>query len=200
MTSVIRTCWRQSRDPKRPDDELVWSTLKRPAEVTIRKQLLLTHDLAAVAALSFAIGHLIALPNVERAILLFFIPPVIAGAFLIANRSDPFLLSACRFFISLIAYAVLIAELTTWAPIPKPQFAGMPLVADRILSYYFVAFGLFLWIICPGYILIHWLRRWWGQRTKGVFATCFLFVAWVSWVGTMGALATAAFIGRDKIL
>lgn len=165
----------------------------------IRKQLLLAHDLGAIVALTFAIGHLLVLPNVERAVLLFFLPPSIAGTLLIANRSDPFVLAACRFFLSLIAYAVLIAELTTWAPFPKPQFPGMPLVADRILSYYFVAFGLFLWVICPSYILTNWLRRWWGQLSKGVFASCFLFTAWITWIGTMGALATAAFIGRNKI-
>ena len=161
--------------------------------------MILAHDLVAIAALVFAIGHLLALPNVQPAIVCWFIPPLIAGALLAANRSDPFLLAACRFFLSLIASAVLIAELTVWLPFPKPQFPGIPLVADRILCYYFVAYGLFLWIVCPAYILVHWLRHWWGQRVKGVFATGFLLTAWTTWVGTMSVLAVVAILCRNKI-
>jgi hypothetical protein len=169
-------------------------------ETPIRKQLLLAHDLFAIAALTFAIVHLLSIPNVERAILAYFIPPLIAGTILLVNRSDPLLLAACRFFISLIANGVLIAELTIQLPFPKPQFPPMPLVADRILCYYFVSFGLFLWIVCPAYILMYWLRHWIRQRYKGIVATCFLFIAWTTWLGTMCVLAIAVFIGRDKIV
>jgi hypothetical protein len=160
--------------------------------------LFLTHDLYAFAVLIFAVVQLAWLPNVDRHVLMFFIPPSIALLILAVNRRNAFLRAACRLFVSMIAVAVTVAELTLALPFPKAMFPGMPHIADRILCYYFVAYGLFLWIICPGYILTSWLRDWQRMRPKPVGRTLFLFTAWACWLGTMLALAAALVFGRNR--
>lgn len=165
----------------------------------LRRWLVRVHDLLALSALSIAIVQLAIIPNAKLEILAYFIPPLIAAAMLLVNRCDPFLLAACRLFLSLLALAVTAAELTVSFPFPKPQFPGLPLLADRILAYYFVAYGLFLWIICPGYVLAHWFRHWMTEQPKRVFGTLFLLTAWATWLGTTLALAIAIVIGRHRL-
>lgn len=165
----------------------------------VRHWLVRVHDLLAMTALVIAILQLATLPNFELAYLLFFVPPLLAALVLLVNRCDPFLLAACRVFLSLIAVAVTTAELTVSLPIPKPLFPGLPLLADRILAYYGVAYGLFLWIICPSYILTHWSRHWITEQSKGVFGTLFLLTAWAAWLVAMLGLAFTLVVSRHRL-
>ncbi|WP_254512227.1 hypothetical protein [Anatilimnocola floriformis] len=158
--------------------------------------LLLLHDLFAFGALTTAVVQLAWLPNVDRTVLMFFVPPAIACLILVNNRVDPFVRSACRLFLTFIAVAVTIAELTMALPIPKAIFPGMPHVADRILVYYFFAYGGFLWVLCPGYVLASWLHAWRKMRPKPVGGTLFLLIAWAAWLGTLLTLAVALVISR----
>lgn len=165
----------------------------------VQRWLVRVHDLLAMTALVIAIVQLATLPKIELAILLFFVPPLIGATILLINRSDPFLLAACHLFLSLIAIAVTVAELTVTLPIPKPVFPGLPLLADRILAYYFVAYGLFLWIICPGYILTHWSRHWITEQPKDVLGTLFLLTAWAAWLVAMLGLAFTLVVSRHRL-
>jgi hypothetical protein len=158
----------------------------------------LAHDLLALALLAGAVVQLALLPNFERGMLLFFIPPTIAGVVLLVNRADPLVLAACRLFLGLIATSVLCAELSLFLAIPKPQFPGIPLAADRVLTFYFVAYGVFLWIICPAHILVTWLRHWWNERPKRACGTAFLCTAWSAWLGTMATLLVCLIVCRKK--
>lgn len=164
----------------------------------MRRWLTRLHDLLAFSALVVAAVQLAQLPNAERWILFFFIPPLIAGAFLLANRGDPFFLAACRLFLSMIAIAVTVAEVTLALPVPKPQFPGMPLLADRILVAYLVAYGLFLWILCPAYVLTTWLRDWWQVMPRSTGRGLFLLTAWACWLIMMLKLTAAAVIARGR--
>ncbi len=174
-------------------------SIERKKTLAVRRWLVRVHDLLALIALVIAVVQLATIPNAELGILAFFIPPLIAAALLLVNRSDPLLLAACRLFLSLLALAVTTAELTVSLPFPKPQVPGLPPLADRIVTYYFVAYGLFLWVICPGYVLTNWLRHWITEQPKGVFGTLFLLTAWTAWLGTMLALAIALVIGRHRL-
>jgi hypothetical protein len=157
------------------------------------------HDVFAFVVLGSAIWQLAVLPNVERAVLAFFIPPILALLFLVTNtgRFNPTVIRGCRLFLSMIVVSVLLGEQRFVLANLKPQFPGMPAQADRILVFYFVAYGLFLWVICPGYVLGSWLRQHWSGSPTGksswiMYAGCFF------WVGTMGVLGTALVTHHNK--
>ena len=119
------------------------------------RALKLAYWLLVVGALIRAIALLAALPNVERAVLLYFVPPAVACLFLIADsgKFNRTAIRGCEVFLSLIAIAVVVGEQPFVLPNLKPQFPGMPLQADRILVCYFAAYTLFVSVICPAYVL-----------------------------------------------
>jgi len=140
--------------------------------------------------LSRAAAHLANNPNVERAVLLYFVPPLIA-AFLIAvnliNATNPAVIALCQIFLSLIAVAVLLAELPQVMPNLKPQFPGLPPQQDRILVFYFFAYFLYLWILLPPYLLGTSLYQHYRKRVAGIsWTTC--LAGSLTWLVTIGIL------------
>src|SRR5688572_18004639 len=89
---------------------------------SITHHLLVAHDLWAIGTLILVICQLAILPKVERAILLYFVPPLIAWLILVVNRGriNATPISGCRLFLTLIALAVTAGELTFILPNLKP--------------------------------------------------------------------------------
>lgn len=160
--------------------------------------LLVVHDLWAFGTLMFVIAHLARLPNVERAILLYFIPPLIAWLILAINRgriqATP--ITGCRLFLTMIAAAVTLGEMTFILPSLKPQFPGMPPVADRVLVFYFAAYIIFIWLICPSYVigLMFRARRNGDPSRLAPFALYSIAGIWLGTVVLLVGSFTYAFI------
>ena len=149
------------------------------------------HWIWVAAALAYAVTLLALLPNVERAMLLWFVPPLLA-CFLLAlnkiNRTNPEVICLCKVFLSMVAVAVLLGEQRVLFANLKPQFPGMPAQQDRILTFYFMAYALFLWVLLPGYLLgnsnyLHYHRR----PAPISLPTCCIGTA--TWLGVMALLA-----------
>ena len=150
----------------------------------------IAHLIAAAAVLSHAAAHLALNPNIERAVLLYFVPPATA-VFLIAinlvNGTNPAVIALCQIFLNLIAVAVLLGELPFVLPNLKPQFPGLPPQQDRILVFYFIAYALFLWLLLPPYFLGTSLYRHYRKAYAAIsFPTC--CVGALTWVGVMTLL------------
>jgi hypothetical protein len=114
------------------------------------------HLIAAAAVLAHAAAHLAINPKIERAVLLYFVPPVLAVLLLAVNLirgTNPAVIILCQVFLDMIAVAVLLGELKFFLPNIKPQFPGVPPQQDRILTFYFIAYMMFLWILLPPYFL-----------------------------------------------
>jgi hypothetical protein len=88
-------------------------------------------------------------------VLLYFVPPVLAYLFLIADtgKFNRTAILGCEIFLSLISIAVVLGEQPFVLPNLKLQFPGMPPQADRVLVFYFAAYLLFILVICPAYVL-----------------------------------------------
>lgn len=126
----------------------------------------LAHDVIAFAILVHAAIGLATLPNGPSPVLGYFVPPAMAFLFLICNflicntgKCDRTVLAGCRVFLGLIATFVLIAHLPFVLPNLKPQFPGLPPQQDRVICFFLMAYGLFLWFFCPAYVLGIFLYR-----------------------------------------
>jgi hypothetical protein len=143
-----------------------------------------------VGSLIRAIGLLATNPNVERPVLGFFVPPVIAILFLAADNGkfNRTVIRGCELFLGMIAVAVILGEQQFVIPNLKPQFPGMPAQAERILIFYFVAYGLFLWIICPAFVLGTpiYLR---SQGLPQGMSSVILYAGLICWLSTIAGLA-----------
>jgi len=108
----------------------------------------------AAAVLVQAVAHLAVNPNFERAVLLYFLPPLIA-LFLISinliRGTNWTVIVLCQIFLNMIAFAVVLGELPFVLPNLKPQFPGMPPQQDRVLVFYFAAYALFLAASLPAW-------------------------------------------------
>lgn len=99
-----------------------------PHRGSIKHLLLVVHDLWAIGTLIFVIAQLARLPNVEKAILLYFVPPLIAWLVLVINRgriqATP--ITGCRLFLTMITIAVTLGEMTFFLPNLNRSFLGCP--------------------------------------------------------------------------
>jgi hypothetical protein len=122
--------------------------------------------------------------------LLCFVPPILACLLLATNTingTNPAVVLLCKVFLSMIAVAVLLGEQRILFANMKAQFPGMPPRQDRVVTFYFVAYALFLWVFLPAYLLgtsiyLHWRRR----PAPISLPTC--CVGALTWIGTMSAL------------
>ena len=156
----------------------------------IRQLLRIVCWLIVVIPLLEVIFLLATLPNVERAILMVFIPPFLACLFLLANNGkfNSTLVLGCRLFLGIISIAVFFGRHRLLLPNLKPQIPGMPVAADRILVFYGIGYGLFLWILCPAYVFGSSFYRLW-RRLPGGMSRPILFAGSVCWLLTIGTLA-----------
>jgi hypothetical protein len=163
------------------------------------RMLRVAHDLVAFVILAFAVVKFAALPQFPRVTLLYFVPPVLAFLFLAFNtgKFNPTVLCGCRLFLSMIAIAVLLGELPFVLPNLKPLFPGMPANQDRVIAFYFAAYGLFLWVICPGYVLSTSLYRD-VYGLPGRMSRPILYGGCACWLVAMGFLVAAVTI-TDKL-
>ena len=150
------------------------------------------HDVFALAVLGRAVIQFANLPNAERAMLLYFIPPILAFLFITCDTGNfnPTVVRGCRLFLSTIAITVLLAELPFVLPNLKPQFPGLPRQADRTLVFYFGAYALFLWITFPAYVFgmslyLH------ARGLPGGMSRAILYTGCVCWLLTVGLLVFA---------
>jgi hypothetical protein len=145
------------------------------------------HLIAAAVVLAYAAAHLAVNPNIERAMLLYFVPSVLAMLLLTVNLvrgANPEVIVLCQVFLDMIAVAVLLGELQFFLPIFKPQFPGMPPQQDRILTCYFIAYIAFFWIILPPYLLGDSLYRHYRKRPAAIsLPTCYLGT--ITWHATL---------------
>jgi len=125
----------------------------------------------------------------ERAMLAFFLPPVAASLFLIADngRFDKTGVRAAWLLLSVAAFASLAAEIDL-LPI-KPQFPALPARVDRVLVYYLAGWYSYVLIVCPAWF-VHW-RLVGGGRSQGTVGGPFIVgcATWAIFVGTFAILA-----------
>jgi hypothetical protein len=145
------------------------------------------HMFVAAAVLVQAVAHLAVNPNFERAVLLYFLPPLIA-LFLISinliRGTNWTVIVLCQIFLNMIAFAVVLGELPFVLPNLKPQFPGMPPQQDRVLVFYFAAYALFLWVLLPPYLLGSALLQHYRKQPASIsLITCCLGA--VTWTGIM---------------
>ena len=155
----------------------------------------LAHDVIAFAILVHAAIGLATLPNGPSPVLGCFVPPAMAFLFLISNflicntgKCDRTVLAGCRLFLGLIATFVLIAHLPFVLPYLKPQFPGLPLQQDRVICFFLVAYGLFLWFYCPAYVLGIFLYRDYKDIPPRM-SRPILYAGVTCWLITIGFLA-----------
>lgn len=126
----------------------------------------------------------------NHALLLFFLPPIIAALFILADngRFDRTVLRGAWILLMVTAFASFLAEINV--PPIKPQFAGiLPLRVDRVFVCYLIGWYTFVLVICP-----IWFLRWriFGPgRSRGPidwkFKLC--LATWLVGVTAMGILA-----------
>jgi hypothetical protein len=125
----------------------------------------------------------------ERAMLAFFLPPVVASVFLIADngRFDRTAVRAAWLLLSVTAVASLVAELN-FLPI-MPQFPALPARVDRVMVLYLAGWYSYVLIICPAWF-IHWRLagdgRCHGRASRSFIVGC---LVWLGFVGTFAFLA-----------
>ncbi len=171
--------------------ENLWASKAQIQRVVDPKWHLLwtVHDVLAFAALVNAIVQLARLPNVEPPVFFYFAPPLMAWLFLVANtgKFNSTALLGCRIFLSMVAVSTLLAEQQFVVPNLKPQFPGLAPLADRILTFYFFAYGLFLGVMCPSYVLGTSLFHRGGGNCY-IPSRWILYSGCVCWLGTMVVL------------
>jgi hypothetical protein len=125
----------------------------------------------------------------ERAMLLFFMPPVAASVFVMADngRFERTVVRAAWLLLSVTAVASLITELN-FLPI-KPQFPALPARVDRVMVLYLVGWYSYVMILCPGWF-VYWRLvgngRCHGRVSRGFVVGC---LVWLGFVGTLLFLA-----------
>ncbi len=158
----------------------------------------IAHDVVAFAVLIHAAMGLAALP--PGPVPIFFIPPTMAFLFLICNtgKFNKTVLAGCRLFLGMIGTSVFLSHLPFVLPNLKPQFPGLPPQQDRIICFFLVAYGLFLWCFCPAYVLGNFLYR----DYKGISqreSRPIMYAGLACWLLTMGFLVIGFVIKFNDI-
>jgi len=145
------------------------------------------HWLWVAAVLIYAATHLALAPNVERAVLLYFAPPVIACALItvnVARGTNQQVIWLCKLFLTTIAIGVLLGEQQILFANVKRQFPGVPPKQDRVLIFYFAAYMLFIGVFLPAFILGTSLLLHYQKRHAPIsLGTCLVGAA--TWIGCM---------------
>ena len=137
------------------------------------------HKLWLVAALAYAVGHLLILRNGDpRVVVLFLVPPILAFGTLSSPKSSRPMRFAARLFLGLVAVAIILSEQRLFLQNMRPHFPGVPREQDRVLTFYLGAYSLFVMGFLPGYVFIVSLYR----HSRGEVAalskpTCYLGLA-----------------------
>ncbi len=91
---------------------------------------------------------------------MYFAPPVIASLFLLADtgRFEPIVIRGCWLFLNVVAVGVILGQQTFVFPGLMPTvaraFPGMPVQANRIMMFYFIAYFSFLLVVCPIWCIV----------------------------------------------
>lgn len=126
----------------------------------------------------------------ERAMLMFFVPPVVASLFLLADngRFDRTVVRGAWILLTVNSIASLVAEIDV-LPI-KAQFPGkLPPRIDRVLVLYLASWYSFILVVCPAWYL-YW-RFVGGGRIRGGVGWKFI-IGWLGWALFVSILATGA--------
>ena len=160
--------------------------------VRIAPILRLAHLVVAGAVLAYAVSHLALNPNIERAVLMYFVPPLLALLIIAINLirgTNPDVIVLGELLLDMIAIAVLLGEHPFFGRILKPQFPGMPPQQDHVLVCYFIAYFLFFLFVLPPYLLGVSLRRHCRRLPAAIsFPTC--CVGAITWLGTMALIVS----------
>jgi hypothetical protein len=145
------------------------------------------HWLWVAVVLIYAAAQLGVAPNVERAVLLYFAPPVIACALIavnVARGTNQQVIWLCKLFLTTIAVGVLLGEQQILFANVKPQFPGVPPQQDRVLIFYFAAYMLFIGVFLPAFFLGTSLLLHYQKRNAPIsLGTCLVGAA--TWIGCM---------------
>ena len=135
-------------------------TQQKPRFRRLRIIAKVTHWLLLIVPLVNAGVCLVNLPGVERAVLIYFAPPVIACLFLLADtgKFEPIVVRGCWVFLNVVAVGVILGQQNLFFPGVMPAvvraFPGMPFPANRFLMFYFIAYFSFLLVVCPAWCLV----------------------------------------------
>jgi hypothetical protein len=109
-----------------------------------------------LAAVPFAqVAHFLAFApeGDERAMLAFFIPPIVASMFVLADngRFNSTFVRAAWLLLTVLSFAAMLAQ-TQFLPI-KPQFPALPAPLDRVLVFYLAGWYAYVLVVCPLWFL-----------------------------------------------
>jgi hypothetical protein len=148
------------------------------------------HWIFVALSLLYAVIVFTRLPNIEPAAILYFMPPLLACLLIIVNTAkgtNAGVVSLCKAFLTAIACSVLLGEQDFLLRNIKPQFPGMPPQQDRILTFYFGAYLLFLGVFIPTYLIgTSIYLHLWKRRAPISFPTCWVGAA--TWLAAMGVV------------
>lgn len=126
----------------------------------------------------------------ERALLMFFLPPVLAALFLAADNGhfDRTIIRGAWLLIAVNAVVSALAEIDV-LPI-QPQFPGaLPARIDRLVVLHLAGWYSFVLLVCPGWLLCSRVAA--VRRSGESVGWCFVG-GWLGYATGIGILAAAA--------
>ena len=193
--SLVTHCPVGTLDNSPPIYRWVWAAICiKNSNIESARIGLTLHNAVAIFLILIAIAHCAVDPGFLPMGFLIMVPPTIAAMSLAFGhgRLSAAFLTGCQVYLGILSAAVVLAELSLWiANLPLPNNLGIPPRQSRIVLFFLIADGFFLYVLLLGNLFgraIH--HDLVGKHKKETRARLFLYGIASTWLLTLVWMAT----------